>query len=123
MTLRWRFIALSLALACSRTRPAETEDLGPRGDSRSITRADLTNATQLSLLDFIAAERAQWLRTPDGHSAAVVVYVDGSRLGGASTLKGVTLSTVARVRYYDVAAAQQKFSLRDYAPVIEVVTR
>jgi hypothetical protein len=123
MNVRWLCMALAASLACSRTPLPDTEDLGPRGDSKTITVADLANVTQLNLLDYIAAERPRWLKTPGGAAASVVVYLDGVRAGGASTLRSVTIANVAKARYYDVAAAQQRFSLRDYSPVIEIITR
>ncbi len=123
MNRRWLYMALAASLACSRTPPPDTGDLGPRGDGKTITVSDLANVTQLNLLDFIAAERPGWLRTPSGAVSSVVVYLDGVRVGGASALRNVTIANVARARYYDVAAAQQRFSLRDYSPVIEIITR
>jgi hypothetical protein len=114
---------LLLSLACAAAPGAETATVGPRGDAKTITTADLVNATQLDLLGFIAAERPQWLRTPDGRPSAVVVYLDDARLGGPATLKGITLRAVTTVRYYEASAAQQRFSTRDRGPVIHVVTK
>jgi hypothetical protein len=123
--MRPRFLllaAFAATLACATSSSAEIEAPGPRGDSRSITTADLASATQLNLLDYIVAQRPQWLRGADGRVAPVVVYVDDARLGGPSTLRSVTLSTVNFVRYYDAAAAQQKFTAHD-GPVIHVITK
>jgi len=115
--------AFAATLACATSPGAEIEAARPRhGDSRSITTADLVNATQLNLLDYIVAQRPQWLRGVDGRVAPVVVYVDDARLGGPSTLRSVTLSTVNFVRYYDASAAQQKFNAHD-GPVIQVITK
>jgi len=115
--------ALAASIACASAPGSQIEAVGPRGDSKTLTIADLANATQLSLLDFIVAERPQWLKTPDGRPAPVVVYLDDARLGGASTLKGLTLSTITTVRYYEASAAQQKFNGRDLGPVIQVITK
>jgi hypothetical protein len=115
--------ALLLGLACVSPPGTQLEPVGPRGDSKTVTVADLADATQLNLLDYIAAERPQWLRTPDGRQAAVIVYVDEARLGGPSTLRGITLSTITGVRFYEASAAQQRFSLRDRGPVIHVMTK
>jgi hypothetical protein len=115
--------ALVLGLACASPPGPAIEPVGHRGDSKSLLPADFVSATQLNLLDFIAAERPQWLRTPDGRPAGVAVYVDDARLGGVSTLKTITLATVATVRYYETTAAQQKFSSIDRGPVIQVLTK
>ena len=120
---RLLFAALALTIACASAPATEIEPLGPRGDSKTLTTADLAIATQLNLLDLIAAERPQWLRTPDGRAAPVVVYVDAARLGGASTLRGVSLNAITMVRYYEASAAQQKFNGRDLGPVIHVLMK
>jgi hypothetical protein len=114
---------LAVSLACASVPGTEIEPVGPRGDSKTLTRADLANATQLDLLSFIVAERPQWLRTPDGRTAAVVVYLDDARLGGPGNLKGLTLGAITAVHYCEASAAQQRFSGRDPGPVIHVITR
>lgn len=114
---------LAATIACASAPATPVEAAGPRGDSRTLTTADLANATQLNLLDFIVAERPQWLRPANGRRAPVIVYVDDARIGGASTLKELTLGMVTMVRYYDASAAQQKFNSRDQGPVIQVTTK
>lgn len=116
--------ALALLVACACTPRAEPEDLPVRrGDFRTITAADLAGATQLNLQDFIIATHPQWLRDPSGRTAAVTVFLDDSRLGGISTLAGISLNTVGLVRYYEASAAQQKFNVVKLGPVIQVLTR
>lgn len=119
-------LLLSLACASAPGAPASgapSEAAGPRGDAKTLTSADFANATQLTLADYIVAERPQWLRTPDGRPASVVVYVNDTRIGGPATLRDLTLSTIATVRYYEASAAQQRFSTRDRGPVIQVITK
>jgi len=115
--------ALAATLACASAPGSEIESAGPRGDMKTITAADLAPATQLNLLDFIVAQRPHWLRGPDGRAVPVVVYLDDSRLGGPSVLRGITITTVARVRYYEATAAQQKFNGPDRGPVIQVISK
>jgi hypothetical protein len=115
--------ALVATLACASSPGGEIEPASPRGDTKTITSADIAHATQLNLLDFIAAERPQWLRGPDGRTAPVTVYVDDSRIGGPSTLSWITLTTVSLVRYYEATAAQQKFIGAGRGAVIHVITR
>lgn len=114
---------LSLALACAAAHDPDFETVGPRGDSKTITAGDLKVATQINLLDYVAAERPHWLRRPDGRPTQAVVYLSGTRLGGPSTLRNVTISTVASVRYFDASEAQQKFSGVDRGPVIQIIPR
>jgi hypothetical protein len=120
-----------LCLACAAAHdpaidpagPPVGPPVGPRGNTKSLTAADIQAATQLDLLDLIAAERPQWLRGVDGRPAPVIVYLGDTRLGGTNTLKGLTLSTIASARFYEVSAAQQRFSSRDFAPVIQVLLK
>jgi hypothetical protein len=111
---------LALLVACASAPATELEPAGPRGDSRTITAADITGATQLNLLDFIRAERPLWLKTPSGRVAALTVYSGDTRLGGPSTLSGISLNTVSLVRYFEASAAQQRFNVTNIGPVIQV---
>jgi hypothetical protein len=113
---------LAATIACA-SAPRAPLEAGPRGDSRTLTTADLANATQLNLLDFIVAERPHWLTSTTGRLAPVIVYLDDARIGGVSTLKEITLGAITLVRYYDASAAQQKFNSRVRGPVIQVTTR
>jgi len=114
----------ALLIACASTSSTELEELPvPHGDSRTITLSDIASATQLNLQDFIVAERPNWLRTPTGRVPAVTVYIGDTRLGGISTLAGITLTDVRLVRYYDASASQQKFNVATLGPVIQVMTR
>jgi hypothetical protein len=116
--------ALAIAVACACAPRADPEDLPVRrGDFRTITSADLAGATQLNLQDFVVATHPQWLRDPSGRIAAVTVFLDDTRLGGLSTLAGISLNTVGLVRYYEASAAQQKFNVVKIGPVIHVLTR
>ena len=120
-----RFTTLALlALAACGPPPAGEgpEPVPARGDSRTITAAELATATQLNLYDYVRAAKPLWLQQ-QSRSNPTLVFVDDARLGGLPTLLTVTLSTVAAVRYYDASAAQQKFTGRDLGPVIHVITK
>jgi hypothetical protein len=121
LSRRLRTLALLALVACA-SRNVGSEATPARGDSRTITAAELATATQLNLYDFVRATRPLWLQQPS-RSSPVVVFVDDARLGGLSTLRTVTLTTVSAVRYYDTSAAQQKFNGRDLGPVIHVISK
>jgi len=111
-------------LACASAPKSDLDDRAVRhGDSRTITLSDVAGAPQLNVLDFIVAERPNWLRAPDGKVPPVTVYVGDTRLGGVSTLSGIPLSSVRLVRFHDASAAQQKFNVATIGPVIQVMTR
>jgi hypothetical protein len=114
--------ALAAGTACTSAGGApSTGEAGARGDSRTITEAELLTATQLNLYDYVAAERPRWVRSSTSMSRTpLLVFVADTRLGGVQTLKTLTTGTVRMVRYYDASAAQQKFPGRDIGPVIQV---
>lgn len=115
--------ALLVTVACASAGGPPTDSAGLHGDSRTITAADLANATQASLFDFVVTQRPQWLRGANGRPAPASVYVNDALFGGAVSLRDITLSQVASVRYFDVAAAQQRFNVRLDGPVIAVTLR
>jgi hypothetical protein len=115
-------ILVLLSLAACAASTAGSEPTPARGDARTITAAELATATQLNLYDYVRAARPLWLQQ-QARSNPTLVFVDDARLGGLTTLRTVTLSTVSAVRYYDASAAQQKFTGRDLGPVIHVITR
>jgi hypothetical protein len=116
-------VALWLTAACAHQPSGGSESPIVRGDARTATTTELANATQLNLYDYLAAERPRWLQPEPTTGTAPTVYVDDAQLGGIGTLRSVTLSQVTLARYYDIAAAQQKFGGRHFGPVIEVLTR
>lgn len=116
-------VALLTTAGCASAGGPVAEAVGTRGDSRSITPADLAGATQMSLLDFVVAERPNWLRGPDARPLPVSVYVNDGRIGGAQALRDITLSQVASARFYDVAAAQARYTARVNGPVIAVTMK
>jgi hypothetical protein len=118
---------LAAAVACASGAGAVASGAGPRSDSMTISADELSQATQLNLYDYIAAYRPRWLqsRSPSnmqGRALNIVVYVDNSLLGGTTLLKGVTLSGVTMIRFYDASEAQQRFSAHDAGGVIQVIT-
>jgi hypothetical protein len=119
-------VVLALGSACASAAGPGSPTSAVRGDSKTVTADDLAEAVQLNLYDYLAAERPRWLRggvpvrpgAPD-----VVVFMDETRLGGAQSLKTISINTVRMVRYYEPSAAQQKFPGRDIGAVIQVVIK
>ena len=120
-------LAAAVACASGSGAGAVASGAGPRSDSMTISADELSQATQLNVYDYVAAYRPRWLqsRSPSnmqGRALDVVVYVDNSLLGGTTLLKGVTLSGVTMIRFYDASEAQQRFSAHDAGGVIQVIT-
>ena len=100
--------------------------LGPHGDSRLITAADLATATQSNLYDFLIAVRPRWFTVTSvgiqsRQAYTITVFLDDTKLGEPETLRSVAIAGVKAVKYYDASASQQKFPGRGLGPVIQVI--
>jgi hypothetical protein len=94
-------LALLLAVAAT---PALAAEPGPSGpNARSVTQQEIRRAAQSNLLDFVRANRPQWLRTRGVGAAAspVAVYLDGQRVGGPEQLRGLSTEITSGLRYVD----------------------
>jgi hypothetical protein len=105
MTAKLRIIPslLALLLAAAAT-PALAAEPGPSGpNARSVTQQEIRQAAQSNLLDFVRANRPQWLRTRGVGAAAspVAVYLDGQRVGGQEQLRGISTEITSGLRYVD----------------------
>src|SRR5687767_5769072 len=115
-----------LALGCGSTRR-------PVGnlDRDLLTRAELATRASDNMHQVVSALRRNWLITPMGaagigNTAAtkpVVIFIDGSELGGAEMLRSMSSSSVESARYYSMTEAQSKFGFRVESPVIELISR
>jgi len=63
------------------------------------------------------------IKGTDVESGQVVVYMDGTRLGGVEQLRGITASSIATVRYYSASEAQLKWGSNHPGGAIEVVSK
>lgn len=125
-SLRLMAAALTFAAACSSTPGPQSP--GPRSDSRTVTQAELSAATQTNLYDFIAANRPRWLQTRSpanlgGRALNVAVFLDTQNIGGPDQLRSFSLNGVQALRFYDAAEAQARFNVRDVGSLIQIITR
>jgi hypothetical protein len=78
----------------------------------------------LTAYDAVEALRSNWLqpRGPDSFTAPseVRVYLDNTLLGGVTTLRDITVSTVSFIKYYDGITATGRWGLGHGAGVIFV---
>ena len=63
------------------------------------------------------------IKGTDVESGQVVVYMDGTRLGGVEQLRSITASTIATLRYYSASEAQLKWGSNHPGGAIEVVSK
>jgi hypothetical protein len=76
------------------------------------------NADATTVYDALVRLRPNWLTAhgvssfdPEGNDFAIV-FVDGHRYGGLSSLRDIQAYQVANIRYYDVTEAGATFGLR-----------
>lgn len=63
------------------------------------------------------------IKGTDVESGQVVVYMDGTRLGGLEQLRGITASTIATLRYFSASEAQLKWGSNHPGGAIEVISK
>lgn len=124
---RLSFVALSLALCL-----AAGCATGTRGPSGTSTRRDLLTREQMlerhftTTYDAVQALRGNWLNARGTDSftnpSEVLVYLDGMRLGGITTLQGIGTQTVQYLRHFNGIDAAARWGLDHGSGVIFVVT-
>jgi hypothetical protein len=124
-------VLLAVTAACA----SSTSRTRTNTDQKMITSAELNEASEANLLDFVRNHRPRWLNPRSAGAipqrgapitaggGAVVVYVDDSRMGASDVLRTLSKAGVKMLRFYDMTEAQQKFPNRETTAVIQVITR
>jgi hypothetical protein len=114
-------LLLALAPSCA------LHHAGPDGERTNrgvITQQQMVENHFLTAYDAVESLRSNWLQTrgTDSFSAPseVRVYLDNTFLGGITTLRDITASTVSYIRYYDGISATGRWGLGHGAGVIFV---
>ena len=99
---------------------------GPRRNMNELTREQITASNQMSALEVVQSERPHWLyrrgnRTVSGDTD-IVVYLDGSRLGGPEALAHIPAINIERMRFLSEREAQFRYGVGHLHGAIEVVT-
>jgi hypothetical protein len=88
---------------------------------------ELRSASWSNLFDAISSLRSEWLRTRGQVSVYgetdVVVYLDGSRLGGPGALRTISTISVQWARFLTPSEAQSQFGINHPQGAIVVSTR
>lgn len=119
--------AVALILAAVSLSACATAAGGPARDTSVLTRAEIVEANQMTAMDLVRSERPQWLnrrgsRTVGGDTD-IVIYLDGTRLGGPDALRDIPAITVERMRFYSEREAQFKWGIGHLHGAIEVISR
>lgn len=98
-----------------------------RKDQNLIDRAEIEASNQMNALDLVRSLRPHWLRhrgvASISNDPEVMVYIDGVRAGGPSTLNGLPTINIESLRYYDASQAQFKYGVGHLHGAIDVRTR
>jgi hypothetical protein len=118
-------VALALGLAC-----ASSAGGGGTPAPNDILTAEDIQADRhawANTFEVVLRLRPEWLEPPDDYDftdpGEVIVYLDGSRLGGVGAMQEVAAPLVIAIRYYDPATARRHFGLDHRGGVISVETQ
>lgn len=107
----------------SRSRPT------PRTSTGVITPTELRDTGASDLYQAIQRLRPQWLvvrgrgsRGARGSPERLVIYLDGTRYGAVGSLRQISPSAVAEIRYYSSSEATTRFGTGHTAGAIVVTT-
>jgi hypothetical protein len=123
------FLMLLVAAALGACAPAGETASSPRSHANRLTIEDIERNQYLSAYDMIQALRPNWLRGRGQQSfmnptaGQVMVYVDGSRMGGPDTLRQLRADDVQEVQFLSPNEAGSRFGLDHTGGAILVVTR
>jgi len=83
------------------------------GNPNVITRDDIVGLERLTALQVVERLQPRWIQTRglDSFEASneVVVYVDGTRMGGPEELRRLNATEVGEIRYLDSRQATTQF--------------
>ena len=125
-------VCVTLQGACAPPGPATESGAAPsrpvRRSSTLITREELSNSSTRDALAAVRSLRPEWLHvrgamSPQAGVPAILVYVDGSRVGTRDVLAQLATMHIKEIRYYSATDATQKWGTDHAGGVIEVMTR
>jgi hypothetical protein len=126
---RARILFVVLAMVLSGCAPAATgEGASPRRSAAELHPADVEATRFGNAYEMVSSLRPQWLAQrgqqslTDPTAGSVRVYLDGSALGGAEALRGLSVQDVRSMRYLSPSEAQARFGSRQNLGPAIVVT-
>lgn len=98
-------------------------------ESNQITAKELEGTQYQNALDLIQSTRPRWLqgRGPqsftDRSAGAVVIYLDGTRIGGASTLRRIMANDMEAAEFLTASEAMSRYGMNHSGGAILIRTR
>lgn len=122
-----RVLTLAVALLGLQACAAGTTNSSSTSSSDVITQEDLEELERLTVYQAVQRLRPQWLRARGvdsfEQSNEVVVYIDGTRMGGVGELRRLNATQVAEIRHLDSRQATTQFGSGHPSGAILVLTR
>ena len=124
--LRALFLVTLTSTAVSACASANKQTTSQPSSRNRLTREQLASANTANLYDAISKVRPEWLSSRGPTSVtnstptSVDVFMSGSMLGKAESLKEIGVIDVTEVRYWDAASASARFGMGHPRGVIEV---
>jgi hypothetical protein len=121
--------SLAAVFAVAGCAGGTTQGRTGRTGTAQLTQSEMAESTANNLYDAIAKLRPEWLssRGPtsvtDGTPSGVDVYMNGTLLGKAESLRDLRLSDVSAVRYWDAGQASARFGMGHPRGVIEITRK
>lgn len=116
-------VALLVLHACASTGSSSPAS----GNSNVITRDDLVGLERLTALQAVERLQPRWVQTRGldsfEESNEVVVYIDGTRMGGPEELRRLNATQVGEIRYLDSRQATTQFGAGHPSGAIFVLTQ
>ena len=121
-----------LAVSCASSGTPARSDSGMQPTSRNrnvIAAEELTDSKARDAHHAVQLLRPDWLRSRgsvsmrDPTPTRVIVYVDGQRYGGASSLEQFRLGSFKELRYYNGSEATSRWGTGHAGGVIYLTTR
>ena len=116
------FLAVITVFACGTGQPGT-----PRPNADLISRIEIDEAGPSDLFTLVQNLRPIWLRERGATSFTdetdVVVYLDGTRMGGRESLRGIHSSNVETLQFLNAQRATARFGIGHVNGAIAVTTR
>lgn len=122
-----RTLPLILAVAGTLAACVPSVPGSPRPNMNRLTREQIVQAGPSTVWNLIQNQRPIWLRERGNISFMqendVVVYVDGTSIGGRETLRDIYSTEVEYIEFYDARRATYRFGAGHVNGAILIVMR
>jgi hypothetical protein len=119
--------SISLAAACASSGSSASG--GPKPGPNLITADEISRVNVVNAYEVVQKLRPAMFRQRQVASAnaqangELVIYVDNNRFGDVDSLRQISASSIAALRYYSASEAQTKWGSGHPGGAIEVVTK